>query len=82
MTIHWKAVEQYFSVVLFVFQFYPVWNFGIFFNFGQFKAKYSYLKTSELIMGKTKKVHELLATKLSQHVLTCKKSLITSSLDV
>ena len=23
MTIHWKAAEQYFTVVLFVFQFYP-----------------------------------------------------------
>ena len=28
MTIHWKAVEQYFTVVLFVFQFYLVGNFG------------------------------------------------------
>ena len=28
MTIHWKAVEQYFAVVLFVFQFYPVCNVG------------------------------------------------------
>ena len=24
MTIHWKAVEQYFTVVLFIFQCYPV----------------------------------------------------------
>ena len=29
MTIHWKAVEQYFAVVLFVFKFYPVYNFGL-----------------------------------------------------
>ena len=28
MTIHWKAVEQYLTVVLFVFQFYPVCNFA------------------------------------------------------
>ena len=28
MTIHWKAVEQYFTVVLFVFSFYLVRNFG------------------------------------------------------
>ena len=28
MTIHWKAVEQYFAVVL-VFQFYSVFNFGL-----------------------------------------------------
>ena len=32
MTIHWKAVEQNFTV--FVFQFYPVCNFGKFGNFG------------------------------------------------
>ena len=30
MTIHWKAVEQYFTPVLFVFPFYPVCNFGKF----------------------------------------------------
>ena len=30
MTIHWKAVEQYVTVVLFVFQFYPVCvSFGL-----------------------------------------------------
>ena len=35
MTIRWKAaVEQYFTVVLFVFQFYPVCNFGNFMYFG------------------------------------------------
>ena len=33
MTIHWKAVEQFFTVAV-VFQFYPVCNFGNFFNFG------------------------------------------------
>ena len=34
MTIHWKADEQYkFTVVLFVFQFYPVYNFGKFISF-------------------------------------------------
>ena len=27
LTNHWKAVEQYCTVVLFVFQFYPVGNF-------------------------------------------------------
>ena len=27
MTIYWKAVEQYFTVVLFVFQFFLVCNF-------------------------------------------------------
>ena len=30
--VHWKAVEQYFIVVLFVFQFYLVCNFGRFIN--------------------------------------------------
>ena len=36
MNIRWKAVEQYFTVVLFVFQFYPVCNFqsGKFIDFG------------------------------------------------
>ena len=34
MTIHWKAVEQYLTVVLFVVQFYPVCNFGKCINFG------------------------------------------------
>ena len=34
MTLHWKAVEQYLTVVLFVFQFYPVCNFGKRLNFG------------------------------------------------
>ena len=33
MTIHWKAVEQYFTVVLFV-SFYPLCNFGKLINFG------------------------------------------------
>ena len=34
MTIHCKAVEQYFTVMLFGFQFYPFCNFGKFINFG------------------------------------------------
>ena len=34
MTIHWKAVEQYFTVVLFVFQCYPLCSFDRFINFG------------------------------------------------
>ena len=34
-TINWKAVEQYFTVVLFVFQFSPVCNFGKVINFGR-----------------------------------------------
>ena len=34
MTIRWKAVEQYFVLVLFVFQFCPGSNFGKFINFG------------------------------------------------
>ena len=34
MAVRWKAVELYFTVVLFVFQFYPVCNFGKFDNFG------------------------------------------------
>ena len=34
MTIHWKADEQYFTVVVNVFQFVPVFNFRKFINFG------------------------------------------------
>ena len=33
-TIHWKSIEQYFTVVLFVFQLNPVCNFGKFISFG------------------------------------------------
>ena len=34
MTIYWKAVEQYFPVQLFVFQFYRVCNFRKFIHSG------------------------------------------------
>ena len=34
MTIRWKAVEQYFTVVLFVFQFTTVCNLTTLENFG------------------------------------------------
>ena len=35
MAIHWRAVEQYFPVVLgLFFKFYPVCNFGQFINLG------------------------------------------------
>ena len=34
VTIHSKAVEQYFTWVLFVFQFYPVYHFRKFITFG------------------------------------------------
>ena len=34
MSIHWKAVEQFFTVALFVFQFYTVCNFGKFITSG------------------------------------------------
>ena len=34
MTTHSKADEQYFTVVLFVIQFYPVFNLKRFINFG------------------------------------------------
>ena len=33
MTIYWKAVEQYITVVLFAFKFFLVCNFGKFINF-------------------------------------------------
>ena len=31
--IYWKAVEQYFTAVMFVFQFHSVYNYGKFLNF-------------------------------------------------
>ena len=34
MNIRWKAVDQYFTVELFIFHFYLVCNFGTFVNFG------------------------------------------------
>ena len=34
MIIYWEAVEQYFTVMQFGFQFYPVCNFGKFITFG------------------------------------------------
>ena len=34
VTIHRKAVEQYFTMELFIFQCYPGCNFGKFVNFG------------------------------------------------
>ena len=39
--IHWNDVEQYFTLVLFVFQFssYSVCNFGKFINFGLFTVR-------------------------------------------
>ena len=41
MTIHWKAVQQYFTVVLFGLQIYPVVNLGKFINsgFGTIRGK-------------------------------------------
>ena len=39
MTICWKAVEQYFTVLLFVFQFYLVCNLGKLINFELGTAK-------------------------------------------
>ena len=34
VTIHWKAVDQFFTMMLCVFQFHPVCNFEKFLNFG------------------------------------------------
>ena len=34
VTIHWKAVEQYFTVALFGFQFYSLCQLETFINFG------------------------------------------------
>ena len=50
MTIHWKAVEQHFSVVLFVFQFCPVCNFGKFINFGLATVRSEKVKLAYLLL--------------------------------
>ena len=39
MTFHLKVVEQYFTVMLFIFQFYPVYNLGKFIYFGLSTAR-------------------------------------------
>ena len=51
MTIHWKAVEQHFTVVLFVFQVYPVSNFGKCITFG-LNAVRSERVSALLLIGK------------------------------
>ena len=45
---HWKAVEQYFTVVLFVFRFYSVCNLRKIFNFGHSAVRSERVK-SQLI---------------------------------
>ena len=63
MRIHWKAVEQYFIVVLFVFQFYPVCNFGKFIIFGLGTVKSERVKlrcyTNEILQIRESKVNLL-----------------------
>ena len=56
MTIHWKDIEQYFTVVLFVFHFYPVCNFVKFVDF-------------ELSIVMSERVKELKATILYSQLL-------------
>ena len=46
MTINWKAVEQYFTVVLFVFRFYSVCNFGKSISFGLVTVRSERIKHS------------------------------------
>ena len=50
MTIHWKAVEQYFTVVLLVFQFSPVLNFGKFINFELGTVRSERVKNSSMTL--------------------------------
>ena len=44
MTLHWKAEEQYFTAVLFAFQFYPVCHFGKCVNFGPGTVRSEWVK--------------------------------------
>ena len=55
MTIHWKAVEQYFTVLV-VFQFYSVCNFGKFINFGLGTVRSE--KVTNTIVGETVNEYE------------------------
>ena len=48
-----KAVKQFFTVVLFVFQFYPVYKFWKFINFGLDTARSEYL-----FLNLLKTIHE------------------------
>ena len=48
MTIHWKAVERHFTVVLFVCQFYTFSTFGEFINFGLGAVRSAKVKNSQL----------------------------------
>ena len=54
MTIHWKAVERYFTVVVFAFQFYPVCNFEQFIRFGGLGTVRSERVRSWATLGKGK----------------------------
>ena len=49
MTIHWKAVELYFSVVPFVFSILQSLNFGKFINFGL--GMVSHVKSITILHG-------------------------------
>ena len=50
MKIHWKAVEQYFTVVLFDFQFYAVFNFGQVINFGPGIVRSEWVKLEAMVL--------------------------------
>ena len=50
MTIQWKCVEQHFTMVLFVFQFYPDCKFGTFINFGLGTVRNERVKTFHAIV--------------------------------
>ena len=47
MTIHWKAIEHYLAVVLFIFQLYSVFNFGKFISFGLVSVRSERVKITE-----------------------------------
>ena len=68
VTIHWKAVEQNFTVMLFVFQFYPVCNFATFIIFGLGTDRSEGVKILLLTSRSTVNMLELsLATYISKY---------------
>ena len=81
MTFRWKAVgpvKQYFTVVLFVFQFYPVGNFEIFFPFfglGTFRSErlMNYSTFSDALRSVQKRPKALFAYGIKTASCSCRQ---------
>ena len=69
MTIHWKAVEQFFTVVLFLFQFYRVCNFGKFISFELETVRSERLSEPIVICCRINRVHESVRAVVKFHAV-------------